>query len=70
MITRATGRIDEQKLALARALFRTDKWDPERDASQPFDWEPQRAAYITKADRLLRTFEKDGLALSMGAPPN
>lgn len=61
-------KIDETKLALARALFRADKWDPDRDATQPFEWEAQRAAYITRADRLLRTFEKDGLALSQVPP--
>lgn len=60
--------IDETKLALARALFRADKWDPDRDAAQPFEWESQRAAYIIRADRLLRTFAKDGLALSQVPP--
>lgn len=62
---RTTKAIDATKLALARSLFRADKWDPARDGTQPFAWESQRAAYITKADRLLRTFEKDGLKLSV-----
>jgi hypothetical protein len=66
---RTAGKVDELKLALARSLFRADKWAPERDATRPFDWEPQRAAYIARADRLLRTFAKDGLDLSIAPLP-
>jgi hypothetical protein len=56
---------DSIELMLARALFRSDKWDPARDAATPFEWEPQRAAYLAKASRLARTFEKDGLQVSI-----
>jgi hypothetical protein len=56
---------DSTELMLARSLFRSDKWDPNRDANAPFEWEEMRALYIQKANRLLRTFEKDGLQVSV-----
>jgi hypothetical protein len=63
---------DPIELMLARSLFRSDKWDPERDAAAPFEWDHLRASYIRRANRLMRTFEKDGLTLSespQAAPP-
>jgi hypothetical protein len=56
------------QLALARSLYRIDKWDPARDREQPFTWEQNRARYVADADRLLRTFEKDGLHLMFVSP--
>ena len=50
---------------LARALFRPDKWDPERDASAPFEWEAMRSLYLQRSNRLIRTFEKDGLQIAV-----
>ncbi len=52
---------------LARSLFRSDKWDPDRDVTKPFEWDEHRSIYIRRANRLLRTFEKDGLKLSESA---
>lgn len=61
---------DDLAVKLARALFRADKWDPVRDQSALFQWEDHHTTYRARARRLLRTFEKDGLALSIapGAP--
>ena len=56
---------DSLELMVARSLFRSDKWDPSRDANEPFEWEDRRALYIQKANRLIRTFEKDGLQVSV-----
>lgn len=52
------------ELMLARSLFRADKWDPDRDNSKPFEWDDQRQTYLKRANRLIRTFEKDGLGLA------
>ena len=57
----------EVELALARSLFRNDKWHPARDREQPFTWEAHRLRYLADAERLLRTFEKDGLSLMIMA---
>ena len=56
---------DSIELMLARSLFRVDKWDPNRDANAPFEWEEMRVLYIQRANRLIRTFEKDGLQIGM-----
>lgn len=52
------------ELLLARSLYRADKWDPERDNSKPFEWDDHRQTYLRRANRLMRTFEKDGLGLT------
>lgn len=65
MARKPGGKVGELKLALARSLFRADKWDPARDQSDPFEWELHRNLYVDKADRLLRTFTKDGLTLAI-----
>lgn len=56
------------ELMLARSLFRADKWDPERNGAEPFEWEDLRLTYLRRANRLMRTFEKDGLKLSESPP--
>ena len=56
------------ELMLARSLYRSDKWDPDRDPGQPFEWDDLRLTYIRRANRLIRTFEKDGLKLSEVPP--
>ena len=58
---------DSIELMLARSLFRSDKWDPNRDANAPFEWEGLRPVYLQKANRLMRTFEKDGLQIATKA---
>jgi hypothetical protein len=60
--------VTEIELMLARSLYRSDKWDPDRDDKQPFEWEDLRLTYIRRANRLMRTFEKDGLRLSEVSP--
>ena len=55
---------EDIQLLLARSLFRADKWDPERDANAPFEWEPQRSDYLARAARLIRLLDKDGLEVA------
>ena len=55
---------EDIQLLLARSLFRADKWDPERDANAPFEWEPQRSDYLARAARLIRLLDKDGMEVT------
>lgn len=60
----AKAPVGELELALARALFKCEKWDPVRDKDEPFDWQTHKRRFVVDAQRLLRTFEKDGLELT------
>lgn len=55
---------DGLTIAVARSLFRVDKADPKRAADDPLEWATSRPQYLRHAERLLRTFEKDGLELT------
>ena len=60
----AKAPVGELELALARALFKCEKWDPTRDKDAPFEWQAQKRRFVADAQRLLRTFDKDGLELT------